>query len=136
MPSVTPLLQRWYALIQGQYGTNDWGGTRSPDIVGAVRVDQAWGLCPDPAAAHDIHPAYYGATEPTGHPADKWGWAVQGSLSIKNIPTGAGDSINLQAVYTDGATRYNFQNLVPAELLDVQRHGHRRLPERRFRRYC
>ncbi|MCK1714043.1 MULTISPECIES: porin, partial [unclassified Bradyrhizobium] len=48
-----------------------------------------------------------------GHPTDKWGWAVQGALSIKNIPTGAGDSINLQAVYTDGATRYNFQSLFP-----------------------
>jgi hypothetical protein len=32
-------------------------------------------------------------------------------LSIKNIPTGPGDSINLQAVYTDGASRYNFQSL-------------------------
>ena len=34
-------------------------------------------------------------------------------MSIKNIPTGAGDSINLQAVYTDGASRYNFQSLFP-----------------------
>ncbi len=49
--------------------------------------------------------------EPTGHPDDKWGWAAQLALSIKNIPTGAGDVINVQAVYTDGATRYNFQNL-------------------------
>ena len=49
----------------------------------------------------------------TGHPSDKWGWAVQGALSIKNVPTGPGDSINLQAVYTDGATRYNFQSLFP-----------------------
>ena len=32
-------------------------------------------------------------------------------FSIKNIPTGAGDVINVQGVYTDGATRYNFQNL-------------------------
>ena len=47
----------------------------------------------------------------TGHPGDKWGWAVQVALSIKNIPTGAGDMINVQGVYTDGATRYNFQNL-------------------------
>ena len=47
----------------------------------------------------------------TGHPDDKWGWAVQGALQIKNIPTGAGDVINLQAVYTDGATRYNLQSL-------------------------
>jgi hypothetical protein len=34
-------------------------------------------------------------------------------LSIKNIPTGAGDSINLQAVYTDGDSRQNFQVLFP-----------------------
>jgi len=28
-------------------------------------------------------------------------------------PNGTGDSINVQAVYTDGATRYNFQSLFP-----------------------
>ncbi|MBH5371651.1 porin [Bradyrhizobium glycinis] len=99
--------------ITGVYGANDWGGTRSPDIVGQVRVDQAWGLAQFSVAAHNMHTAYYGTTELTGHPDDKWGWAVQGALSIKNIPTGAGDSINLQAVYTDGASRYNFQSLFP-----------------------
>ncbi|MCK1712024.1 MULTISPECIES: porin, partial [unclassified Bradyrhizobium] len=86
------------AFVTGTYGNNDWGGTRSPDIVGQIRVDQAWGLAQVSAVAHELHAAYYGATEPTGHPTDKWGWAVQGALSIKNIPTGAGDSINLQAV--------------------------------------
>ncbi|MFK4719285.1 hypothetical protein ABIE89_000385 [Bradyrhizobium niftali] len=104
-------------MIQGIYGNNDWGGTRSPDIIGQVRVDQAWGLAQVSVAAHDMHPAYYGATEVTGHPSDKWGFALQGALSIKNIPTGAGDSINLQAVYTDGATRYNFQSLFPQTFL-------------------
>ncbi|MGY8660956.1 porin [Bradyrhizobium sp. UFLA05-109] len=97
----------------GAYGVNDWGGTRVPDLVGAVRVDQAWGLAQLSVVGHNMHPGYYGTTEVTGHPGDKWGWAVQGSLSIKNIPTGPGDSINLQAVYTDGATRYNFQSLFP-----------------------
>ncbi len=101
------------AFVTGVYGNNDWGGTRSPDIIGAVRVDQAWGLFQFSAVAHDIHSAYYGATELTGHPGDKWGWAAQAALSIKNIPTGPGDSINLQGVYTDGATRYNFQSLFP-----------------------
>ncbi|TFV76262.1 porin [Bradyrhizobium frederickii] len=99
--------------VQGVYGNNGWGGTRSPDIVGAVRVDQAWGLAQFSVAAHELHSGYYGTTEPTGHPSDKWGWAVQGALSIKNIPTGAGDSINLQAVYTDGMSRENFQILFP-----------------------
>ena len=98
-------------MLGGSYGTNAIGGTRSPNLVGQVRVDQAWGLFQASVAAHDNHVAYYGASEATGHPDDKWGWAVQLALSIKNIPTGAGDTINISAVYTDGATRYNFQNL-------------------------
>ena len=40
-----------------------------------------------------------------------WGFAGQLALSIKNIPTGPGDTINVQGVYTDGATRYNIQDL-------------------------
>jgi hypothetical protein len=62
-------------------------------------------------AAHDNHAAYYGATEVTGHAADKWGWAGGLALSIKNIPTGPGDTINIQGVYTNGASRYNFNSL-------------------------
>jgi hypothetical protein len=98
-------------VLGGAYGSNDIGGTRSPDIVGMVRVDQAWGLFQASVAAHDNHVAYYGASEVTGHPEDKWGWAVQLALQIKNIPTGAGDVINISGVYTDGASRYNFQSL-------------------------
>jgi len=96
----------------GAYGTNSFGGTRAPDIIGNVTVDQAWGLFKLSAVAHNNHVSYYGTTEPTGHPGDKWGWAVQAALSIKNIPTGPGDVINLQAVYTDGASRYNFNSLM------------------------
>jgi hypothetical protein len=98
-------------IVGGSYGSNAIGGSRSPNLVAMVRVDQAWGLFQASVAAHDNHVAYYGATEPTGHPDDKWGWAAQLALSIKNIPTGAGDVINISGVYTDGATRYNFQNL-------------------------
>jgi hypothetical protein len=100
-------------LVGGSFGTtnNGIGGSRSPNLVAMVRVDQAWGLFQASIAAHDNHVAYYGANETTGHPDDKWGWAAQLALSIKNIPTGAGDVINLSGVYTEGATRYNFQNL-------------------------
>ncbi|WP_407160087.1 porin [Bradyrhizobium sp. STM 3557] len=98
-------------VLGGAYGANAIGGTTSPDIIGMVRVDQAWGLFQASFAAHDNHAAYYGATELTGHPEDKWGWAGQLALSIKNIPTGPGDVINIQGVYTDGASRYNFQSL-------------------------
>jgi hypothetical protein len=98
-------------IVGGTYGLNDIGGTRAPDLVGMVRVDQAWGLFQASVAAHDNHAGYYGATEVTGFPSDKWGWAGQLALSIKNIPTGPGDTLNVQGVYTDGATRYNIQDL-------------------------
>jgi Porin subfamily len=100
-------------MIGGTYGTNSIGGTRVPDIIGSYRLDQAWGLFQLSAVAHDNVVAYYGPAESTGHPGDKFGFAVQAALSIKNIPTGPGDVINLQGVYTDGATRYNFQSLFP-----------------------
>lgn len=103
----------------GAFGTSDYAGTIAPDLVAMFRVDQAWGLFQISAAAHDNHAAYYGGpvasgTELAGHPSDKWGWAGQVGLSIKNIPTGPGDTINVQAVYTDGATRYNIQDLSTA----------------------
>ena len=108
--------------LGGAWGAPAIGGAWAPDLVGMVRVDQAWGLFQFSVAAHDNHATYYAGAgvpaalsglEPAGHPGDKWGWAVSAALSIKNIPTGPGDTVNLQAVYTDGATRYNFQSLVP-----------------------
>ena len=33
--------------------------------------------------------------------------------AVQDHLTGAGDTLNFQAVYTDGATRYNFQSLAP-----------------------
>ncbi len=85
-------------------GTGDYAGTIAPDLIAALRVDQAWGLFQASFAAHNNHAAYYGGTELTGHPDDKWGWAGALALSIKNIPTGPGDTINIQGVYTNGAT--------------------------------
>ena len=95
----------------GADGARDYAGPIAPDFVGMLRVNQDWGLFQASLAAHDNHAAYYGGTELTGHPDDKWGWAGQLALSIKNIPTGPGDTINIQGVYTNGATRYNIQDL-------------------------
>jgi hypothetical protein len=100
-------------LLGGSYGLNDIGGSRAPDLIAMLRVDQAWGLFQASFVAHDNHAGYYGAFETSGQPEDKWGWAGQLALSIKNIPTGAGDTLNIQAVYTDGATRYNIQPTAP-----------------------
>ncbi|MFO1108399.1 MAG: porin [Bradyrhizobium sp.] len=98
------------------YGVSDYGGTVTPDLVGVVKVEQAWGMFQLSVAAHNNHVAYYSNAigEPSGHPEDKWGFAVQAGLQIKNIPTGAGDDIKVQGVYTNGATRYNIQDLAGA----------------------
>jgi hypothetical protein len=98
----------------GAFGTSDYGGTSFPDVVGMIRVDQAWGLFQASVATHNNRAAYFGATEITGHPSDKLGYAGQLALSIKNIPTGPGDTLNIQGVYTNGATRYNIQDLAGA----------------------
>ncbi|WP_375779153.1 porin [Bradyrhizobium sp. ma5] len=95
-------------LAAGAYGGSDIGGTAAPDFIAMLRVDQAWGLFQASVAAHDNHAAYYGADETTGHPGDKWGWAAQLALSIKNVPTGPGDTISMSGVYTKGASRYDF----------------------------
>ena len=99
----------------GAFGASDYAGTVAPDLIARFRSDMAWGLVQLSVAAHDNHVAYYSpGVEPSGHPADKWGFAVQGALQIKNVPTGVGDTINVQGVYTDGATRYNIQDLAAA----------------------
>ena len=97
--------------LAGSYGSSSYGGNSFPDFVAMLRVDQAWGLFQASGALHNNHVGYYGATESTGHPDDKLGYAAMLALSIKNISTGPGDTINVQGVYTNGATRYNIQDL-------------------------
>ncbi|WP_346295098.1 porin [Rhodopseudomonas sp. P1] len=97
----------WLSGLGSYTGNSYSAGTSIPDIVGKVRVDQAWGLFQVSAAAHQIRASYYNpANEWSDHPGDKWGYAVLAALSLKNLPTGPGDSINLDATYADGAIRY------------------------------
>jgi hypothetical protein len=100
-----------------------YGAATIPDFVGNVRVDQAWGLFQIAGAIHDDHAGYNqgsnlistavtpGGFSQTGfinfgHPSDKFGGAVQASLQIKNIPTGAGDDIKLDGAWSLGASKY------------------------------
>jgi len=105
---------------------NAYAGVHAPEIVGNIRVDQAWGLFQISAAAHEVSGSYNilnttgapagavglaGAapntlSEISGHPDTKWGGAVMGALQIKNIPTGQGDDIKVDASYAVGATKY------------------------------
>jgi len=95
-------------------GSNAYAGVHAPDIVGRIRVDQAWGLFQLSAAAHEVNASYntLGAgaaptafSEISGHPESKWGGSVMAALNIKNLPTGAGDDIKIDASYARGATK-------------------------------
>jgi len=94
--------------------TNAYAGVHAPDIVGNIRVDQAWGLFQISGMAHLVNASYntLGAgsvptalSEISGHPEDKWGGAVMAALQIKNLPTGAGDDFKIDASYAKGATK-------------------------------
>ncbi len=94
--------------------TSAYGGTHAPDIVGNIRVDQAWGLFQISGAAHLVNASYQllGAgsvptnlSEISGHPDDKWGGSVMAALQIKNLPTGAGDDLKIDGTYAKGDTK-------------------------------
>jgi len=94
-------------------GVNAYGGWHAPDIVGRIRVDQAWGLFQISGAAHLVTASYNNLTagapnnlsEISGHPDDKWGGSVMAALQIKNLPTGAGDDFKIDATYAVGHTK-------------------------------
>jgi len=94
-----------------------YGGSHSPDIVGNIRVDQAWGLFQISAAAHEVDASYniLGAggaptnlSEISGHPDTKWGGAVQAALNIKNLPTGPGDDLKIEGSFAKGDSKSVF----------------------------
>ncbi|MEH2565854.1 porin [Bradyrhizobium sp. AZCC 2289] len=114
-----------YALNATGNGGNAYAGVHAPDVVGNIRVDQAWGLFQISAAAHEVSGSYDflngvavpagavgpAAASPTalseigGHPDTKWGGSVMAALQIKNIPTGAGDDVKIDATYALGDTK-------------------------------
>jgi hypothetical protein len=102
-----------------------YAGVHAPDVVGNIRVDQAWGLFQFSGALHEVNgsyntlnttPAPAGAiglpaaspnnfSEISGHPDTKWGGSVMAALQIKNIPTGPGDDFKIDASYAKGDTK-------------------------------
>jgi hypothetical protein len=101
-------------------------GTRAPDVVANIRIDQSWGSAQLSAAAHQLRsanvtgrlangdffvslpgavPGGVGAT-PIDNPDDEWGYAIQGGVSFKLPMLAAGDQLWLQAAYASGALGY------------------------------
>ena len=80
------------------------GGSQAPDVVGALRLEQSWGLAQLSVAAHQSRVAYSAAKMQTS--TDNWGWALGGSLEFKLPLLGEGDSVFVTAAYGDGAMNY------------------------------
>lgn len=82
------------------------------DIVGNLRIDQAWGSAQVSFATGDRSAGYYSGIagvsggEGQGHPGNKWGWAVSGGLRLNAPMIGPGDYFQVQGIYSEGMTGY------------------------------
>jgi Porin subfamily len=90
-----------------------YGGQRMPDVVGALRIDQAWGSAQLSGALRQITTSQF--VTPAGTPLtalgrsaidSEFGFAVQGGVKINLPMIAAGDVLWLQAAYADGAISY------------------------------
>ncbi len=93
-------------------------GQMMPNIVGNLRVDQAWGSAQIMGALHQVGGRYYtggfgGAgcslpvtnTTACANPGEEWGWAVGAGLTLK-MPWDAKDTLSGVIAYAEGASRY------------------------------
>ena len=134
-------------------GSNVYAGVRAPDIVGNIRVDQAWGLVQISAAAHEVSGSYNvlnTAAVPAGAIGPAGGIAT-GLSEITRPPRcevgRLGDGCPADQEYPDRSRRRHQDGCELrqgshqerdrrhgglAELCDVRRQ-HYRLPERRLR---
>jgi hypothetical protein len=94
--------------------TYDNKGFTYPDVVGALRIDQAWGYAQVAAALHDASAGYYQTgtstlatgIEANGHPGEKHGFAVTGGFTLNDVLGMKGDQFGMQAAYAQGAAGY------------------------------
>jgi hypothetical protein len=97
------------------YGASDGAGQKIPDIVGNLRVDQAWGSAQIMGALTQVQGRYYqnfpvancnvANTTFCGHPGDEWGWAVGAGLTLK-MPWDAKDTLSGVIAYGEGAGQF------------------------------
>ncbi|WP_342105296.1 porin [Methylobacterium sp. SI9] len=88
--------------------------SRMPDVVGALRLDQAWGSAQLSAAVHELNVGNVANGAGTGsgsnisipHTSNSYGWAVQGGLKINTPFIAPGDALYLQGAYGSGAQLY------------------------------
>jgi len=109
------------SLIGATYGAGGIGDTKGaamPDIVGNLRVDQAWGSAQVMGVLKQVGARYYnnfpgggfcagggGNSTTCAAPSDEWGWAVGGGLTL-NMPWDKKDTLSGVIAYGKGASGY------------------------------
>ena len=124
----------------GSIGTNCNGlaanagnGMLFPDVIGALRVDQARGSAQVMAAMHDASGQYYvPGVVSSGHPDNAFGWAVGAAIAI-NLPNwGATSNVNsqpnvdqfqMQAAFGRGAAGFTTNGVGPWLLANGGNHA-------------
>jgi hypothetical protein len=93
-------------------GWGDYAAQQVPDIVGNLKIDQAWGGAQISGALHQLHANFYGnnfvVASPTFTgmaPADRWGGAVAAGIMF-NLPWNQGDKFWAEGAYAVGAGSY------------------------------
>jgi hypothetical protein len=85
-------------------GNPGYAGQEWPDVVGNLRIDQAWGSAQVMGALHQVRAQDVSAA--LGHPSDKVGYAVGVGLKLNAPMLGKGDYVIGQFTYGEGATEY------------------------------
>lgn len=94
-------------------------GTRAPDIIGNLRLDQSWGSVQFSGAGHEVRTdllpgmPQQGVAWPPGTNSDNWGFAAQAGVSYNLDALAPGDKLWLQATWEKGAVGYITGNNLP-----------------------
>ncbi|WP_421979269.1 porin [Roseibium sp.] len=84
----------------------DYGGTRAPDLVGALAISQGWGSAQISGALHQVYPDDAAANQGTNSADESLGWAIGAGVNI-NLPfANSGSNVYFQGFYADGALSY------------------------------
>ena len=93
---------------QATPATVSYAGETVPDVIGVLRVDQAWGAAQLSAAYHtlDTQTASLGGAGQNFQTKDADGFAVQGGVQLKLPMLAAGDDLWIEGAYQQGAYLY------------------------------
>jgi hypothetical protein len=98
-----------------------YGGEQMGDVVGNLRIDQAWGGAQVMGAVHEVDANYYTATVPgSGHPGNAFGGAVGFGLKLNASMISHGDWFQAQFNLDRGALRYMANSEATTNFGDVQ----------------